>query len=118
MVKIGDLSNEIAKQLSRYTKDVEDAVEVAKEEVAKNAVAELKEKSPKLTGRYAKGWALKKVDGRHVIYNRTDGQLTHLLEFGHVKAGGGRVPARVHIRPAEEKAINEFVDRVEKAIRS
>ncbi|MED3070383.1 HK97 gp10 family phage protein, partial [Bacillus thuringiensis] len=39
-----------------------------------------------------------------------------LLEKGHAKANGGRVPAKVHIAPVEEHAIHDFVERVERAI--
>lgn len=116
MVKVSGLANEIAKQLSLYTEAVEEKVELAKEEVSKKVVDELKQTSPKLTGDYAKGWTRKKVGNDYVIHNRTKHQVTHLLEHGHVKAGGGRVAPRVHIRPAEEKAISEYIEHVEKAI--
>jgi galactokinase/mevalonate kinase-like predicted kinase len=116
-VKIDDLSKEIAKQLSQYTADVEEAVEAIKEDVSKEAVALLKQTSPKKTGDYRKGWAKKKVGKDIVIHNKTDGQLTHLLENGHVKVGGGRVPAKVHIRPVEEKTTESYLDQVEKAIK-
>lgn len=117
VVKIDDLSSEIAKQLAIYTSDVEEQVELAKEEVAKTAVSHLKQNSPELTGSYRTGWKLKKDGNRVIVHNQTDYQLTHLLEYGHAKLGGGRVPAIVHIRPAEVEAIKEFTERVEKAIR-
>lgn len=111
-----DLANEIAKQLATYTKEVEEEVQKAVDDVTKAAVTELKATSPKDSGDYAKGWARKKVDGGYVIHNKKY-QLTHLLEHGHAKAGGGRVPGRAHIRPVEEQAIADFTERVEMVIR-
>ena len=112
-----NLAAEISRQVQTYTKAVEKKVKQAENKVARETVEELKQKSPLKTGSYASGWGKTTVDGKTVIRNKTDGQLTHLLEFGHVKAGGGRVPARAHIRPAEEKAIAKFTDLVEKAIK-
>lgn len=105
------------RRLRNYAADVQDEIEIASKEEAQNLVKALKAHSPKKTGSYRKGWKLKK-SGKHkyVVYNKTDYQLTHLLEHGHAKRDGGRVEARVHIRPAEEIAIRNFMDRVEGAI--
>lgn len=118
MANINGLSQEIAKALAEYTEEVTEKLEEAKIKIAKNTVNTLKETSPKGdTGKYAKGWATKKVNNAQVVYNKTDYQLTHLLEFGHAKVNGGRVGAKAHIRPAEEKAIEEFTSEVERVIR-
>nr|WP_267498535.1 HK97 gp10 family phage protein [Bacillus pacificus] len=103
-------------ELQRYANVIEEDMEVVKEEVADNLVGELKQKSPKNTGRYSKGWRKKKDGNTIIVHNALKPQLTHLLEKGHAKANGGRVPAKVHIAPAEEHAINDFVERVERAI--
>ena len=116
MANINNLSNEIARELQRYANVIEEDMEVAKEEVADNLVGELKQKSPKNTGRYSKGWRKKKDGNAIIVHNALKPQLTHLLEKGHAKANGGRVPAKVHIAPAEEHAIHDFVERVERAI--
>jgi hypothetical protein len=107
--------------LNRYAQNVQDEIEVASKEEAQNLMRELRTTSPKRDkngGAYRKGWKIKK-NGRnkYVVYNKTRYQLTHLLEHGHAMRGGGRVPAKVHIRPAEERAVNNFIDRVEGAIR-
>ncbi|PFW04125.1 hypothetical protein COL22_25785 [Bacillus thuringiensis] len=116
MTSIDDIANEIARELQRYGKEVEGKLEVEKEEVANNLVSDLEETSPKNTGKYAKGWRKKKEGNGFIVHNALKPQLTHLLEKGHAQLNGGRVPAIVHIAPAEEKAVNEFLERVERAI--
>ncbi|MFC9728349.1 HK97 gp10 family phage protein [Bacillus cereus] len=120
MASIDSLADDIARELQRYGKEVEEKLEVEKEAVANNLVDELKQKSPKSESqggrKYAKGWRKKKEGNGFVIHNALKPQLTHLLEKGHAKVNGGRVPAIVHIAPAEEKAVNEFSERVERAI--
>ena len=121
-ISIDQLANEIAKGLKEYSQDVIEGIDEASERIAKNAVKELKSKSPKKTGEYAKGWT-KKTEKKygetnsHVIYNKNKPQLTHLLEHGHAKRGGGRVEGKPHIRPVEEQVINEFTAEVEKVIK-
>lgn len=117
MVKGVNLSKEIADALKTYTTEVSEGLDKAKEEVAKATVKELKASSPKKTGSYAKGWARKKRGKSQVIHNRTDYQLTHLLEKGHARIGGGRVAGTPHIEPAEQKAIDEYIKQTEKVIK-
>ncbi|KON86608.1 prophage pi2 protein 37 [Sporosarcina globispora] len=117
MVSIDNLTSEIIQHLRMYEQEVREEVEVSKEEVSKELVSQLKQHpSPKLTGDYRKGWRAKRVGNKFIIHNKTDYRLTHLLENGHVMAGGGRAEAIPHIRPAELEAISEFLRRIERAI--
>jgi hypothetical protein len=118
-LNIDDLSAQIIQELQRYTNLVTEEVEVAKKEVADQTVKELKTAGSfkNMTGRYRKGWRVKKQGNKLIVHNKTDYQLTHLLEKGHAKVGGGRVRAYPHIGPAEQRAINEYLQRVEEAIR-
>jgi CubicO group peptidase (beta-lactamase class C family) len=118
MASIGDLSNQIARELQRYANVVAEDVDTAVEDVANELVDDLKETSPELTGDYRKGWRVKNVRGVRIVHNKTNYQLTHLLEKGHAKVGGGRVPAKVHIEPAEGRAIDELVNRITQAVSS
>ncbi|MFS0783553.1 HK97 gp10 family phage protein [Bacillus sp. 1P06AnD] len=113
-----NFANELARTLQAYSKDVEKKVKQAENKVGNEAVTEIKQNSPQDTGSYAAGWGKTKVDGKTVIRNKTDPQLTHLLEHGHAKDGGGRVSGHPHIRPAKEKAVRNFTEEVERAIRS
>lgn len=116
MLAMNDLAKEISQALTEYTQEVTEEMNEAKKEVARNTAKRLKKTSPQLTGDYAKGWRAKKVGNGWVVHNKTNYQITHLLEKGHAKRGGGRVPGQPHIRPAEEQAIDEFQRRVERAI--
>ncbi|MDO3374693.1 HK97 gp10 family phage protein [Bacillus paranthracis] len=112
---MNDFASELARELQRYANVVEEELLTVQEDVADVAVGKLRESGPKKTGAYRKGWR-KKKEGNAVIVHNTKGQLTHLLENGHAKAGGGRVPAQVHIRPVEEYVINEVPRRIERAL--
>jgi hypothetical protein len=66
---------------------------------------EIQANAPKDSGAYAKSWSVKNMkENSHAleltVYSRNRYQLAHLLEFGHAKRGGGRVPGRAHIAPA------------------
>lgn len=116
MTSIDSLADEIVKSLKEYTTEVEEDLEEVEKEVADEAVSELKSSSPKRKGKYAKSWRKKVVKtagsslgkSQIVVYNSGHGQLTHLLENGHAKRGGGRVAPIVHIKPVEDKVIKDM----------
>ena len=118
MVSINQLNNEIMRQLNIYANDVQEKIIDTQEELGKEAVKELKSNSPKDTGDYRKGWRLKKEKDKVIVHNKTNYQLTHLLEKGHANRGGGRTPPQVHIAPVEERVVAEFIERVESDIQS
>lgn len=120
-IRVNELAQELAQGLSEYSQEVADEIKKVTDEVAEEAVRELKSESPVLTGSYAKGWKKKnayesKSSKRNTVYNKTDYQLTHLLEKGHVGRDGRRVKAIEHIRPIEEKAMADFEEKVRGAI--
>lgn len=117
-INVSALAHEIARTLEDYTETVVQKVNAASGEVAKAGVKQLKATSPKRTGSYAKGWTVKAAGSAKIIHNRTDYQLTHLLEHGHAKEGGGRVEGIPHIGPTEAMVIQEFTRKTEEAIRN
>lgn len=124
-VDVNELSSAISNYLNNYVEDIhEDVVEVT-EDLTEKAVMELKEKSPRGSSKvkpYWQGWESKiKIKGKlkyhRVIWNKTNYQLTHLLEFGHATRDGKRTKAQPHIQPIEDKYQQEFVDLVTQKIR-
>ncbi len=121
-VRIDQLAAAVMAGLAEYAElaadDLKKAVKKAGNEVKKDIQAN----APKDTGAYAKSWAVKNVrETSHsielVVHSRNRYQLSHLLEFGHAKRGGGRVPGKAHIAPAEEKAGRTLEQEIEKALR-
>ena len=117
-VPIDSIAIEITNTIREYTEDVSKAIEEENEKIADEAVKELRNTKLKRTGQYAKGWTKKKQGNGYVIYNKKKPGLTHLLEHGHAKRGGGRVSGKPHIRPVEEKAIKKLEDSVIKIIKN
>jgi len=122
-ISIDRLAAEITEGLKEYSQEVVEKVNVSSEKVGRAAVKQLRQTSPKRTGKYAKSWTMsteKEIGQPHkrIIHAKAPHyRLTHLLEYGHAKVGGGRVEGRPHIRPAEEMVIEEFVKEVEEAIK-
>ena len=67
------------------------------------------------TGKYAEGWTSRfeteRFSAQGIIYNKDVPGLPHLLEHGHAKRGGGRVPGREHVAPVEQILESAFHQR-------
>lgn len=120
VVKTEELAVEIARAIAEYTDGVASAIEAEVDATSKVIVDDIKANAPRKTGEYAKGWTRRKGTQpgtiSYTIYNRKKPQLTHLLEHGHVKKGGGRVEGRPHIGPAVDKHIPAMERRIEQII--
>ena len=111
-----------------YPEEVKAATYEAMGKVSDEAVQMLKQKSPrgdKHNGRYAEGWTYEKRLDYNVIYNATDYQLTHLLEYGHAvvpepthPGKKSRVEAKPHIADVEKWANEQFQKEVERILSS
>lgn len=114
-----DLSKALKKELQQYAKTEKKILNDAVKKATKEAVKELKATSPKDTGKYGRSWRSKtekKVNGDSSVIYAGNGEyrLTHLLEKGHAKRGGGRVAAIPHIKKVETKAIKTLEEEVMK----
>lgn len=108
---------DVTKILNQYAKEISKDVTLDAEKIAKKGADELKNVSPKRTGKYKKGWRVKtdKVTGTSTIHNATSYQLTHLLERPHADRTGTRtiVPKSMgHISKVEKSLNKEFENDV------
>lgn len=121
-----ELEKAVKDYLENYKEDIDEDVVETVDDVTKRAKEELIRTSPRGKGTrnnpYYRGWTVKlnkKTTGTYykVIWNKTNYQLTHLLEFGHATRNGGRTRAIPHIQPVEQKYQVEFVDKLKQKIR-
>lgn len=116
-----ELEKEIMRDLNEYVEDAQDIVKEAVSRAGEDAKKQLRENSPKDTGKYAKSWAVKTVKESTseldvVVHSRKLYGLTHLLEKGHAKRGGGRVPAKVHIAPVEQDVTAKLEEEIKRGL--
>ena len=108
--------------LAKYGDKVTDILEAETKTAARQAVKALKGSAP-AGGSYARGWSHKaKKGGAHklsdAVYNRTDYQLTHLLEKPHStgRYGGGSYPKKKDYTGTMAKIEKENTARFEEEV--
>lgn len=131
MANTNSVAIQMADILDDYSKEVRKAMADAEDKIAKESVRKLKNTSPKRNGknhirRYAEGWRVKRVRTNTgipdvIVHNKTNYQLTHLLENGHVIRNGkgeyGRTNGIKHIAPVEEWANSELPLEIERKLK-
>ena len=112
---IEQLDAAIGRILKQYGEEVDENVDEIAVRLARSGASSLRAASKSTfggKGRYAKGWTAtaerKRTGTVATIHNAETPGLPHLLEHGHAKRGGGRVPGRPHIAPVEEKIVETF----------
>ena len=120
-ITVDQLSDEIMDALEEYKEMTDEVVQTAVDTVSKETKKIVKAGSPVQTGGYQKGWAVKKTSAKAgqvsiTVYNRKKPGLTHLLEKGHAKRGGGRVAGQPHIAPAEQYAVSELENKIKRGL--
>lgn len=132
-VTTANFEKEVMKILNEYGDEISSNLDVITKRVGQKgaqmlrneskAAFPVKESKRPSTGKYAKGWTFKAVEGRLyttvTIYNKTPG-MPHLLEHGHDIRTGGRVTGefrgKEHIAPVEEKIVTEYEREVVKKL--
>ena len=121
-VSVEQMADEIAKMLTEYETAIVKNVDTSGKAVADKGAKQLRQTSPKRTGKYAKSWGVTREEGafgenaKYIIHNKKHYRVAHLLEHGHVMANGKRTKALPHIKPVEEKVIREYEKKVREAI--
>ena len=121
-VSIDEMAAAINDGLEEYANLSAEGVKSAVKKTSKAVKDQINGSAPVRTGRYAKSWKVKttaeSANGlEQTVYSPNRYMLSHLLEKGHAKRGGGRVRAIPHIAPAEEMGIEMFEGLIEKALK-
>lgn len=115
------MADEIMKGLREYSELADTAMKKAVRKTAASVKKEISENAPKDTERYSKSWTAKKTkENSHTlemtVHSKNRYQIAHLLEKGHAKRNGGRVPGKPHIAPAEENGAELLQTLIKKEL--
>lgn len=120
-VTLDNLASEIHKIVEEYCEGVVDGVDIGVQKTAQLGARALNAASGASFGgkKYRRSWTSQfekqRTHSSAVLYSTKPG-LPHLLEYGHAKRNGGRVPGRTHIAPVEQELIRVFEKEVKSSI--
>ncbi len=117
-----ELAKTIDREFNEYVEMAAKDVKEVVKKVADDTKEEIQTNAPVKTGKYKKSWTVTKTKDTSLsmvmtVHSKTRYRLTHLLENGHAKRGGGRTRAFPHIAPAEAKAEQELIASVERSLK-
>ncbi len=120
-VSIDHMADEIMKGLKEYAYTSAETVKTAVKKASNTVKKEVVKNAPVRTGKYKRSFKVTKQKETAnaltmVVHSKDRYQLTHLLEKGHAKRGGGRVRAIPHIAPAEQKGIEKLTKEIERGL--
>ena len=120
-VTVDQMADAVMEGLLEYAELATDVMKDCVKKAGNTVKKETQANAPVRSKRYQKSWAVKKQKESSnalevVVHSRDRYQLTHLLEKGHTKRGGGRVRAIPHIAPAEEKGIRELEEGIKRGL--
>lgn len=121
-IRIDELADTVMKGLKEYAQLAADDLKEDVKKAGKTVKEQIESTAPKKTGKYAKSWTVKKTKETSdsiqvVVHSKNRYQLTHLLEHGHAKRGGGRARAFPHIAPAEQAGTDQLLRDIERDLR-
>ena len=122
VVRPDQFQKAVMSALAEYGDKVLDVMESETKSIGRQTARALKQSAP-AGGSYAKGWSHKVQKGgvyklSDTVYNRTDYQLTHLLEKPHAtgRKKGGHYPKKVdytgNIARVEEEYTQKYYEEV------
>lgn len=120
-VTIDNFDKAVKKILDEYEGTVLTHAGEITEKIGREGVKMLKNASSQYEakGVYRKSWKMaverERLRSSITIYSTTP-YIPHLLEYGYAKRNGGRVEPKPHIKPVEEKLIEQFVTTMEAAL--
>ena len=120
-VSVDQMADVVMDGLLEYAELATDVMKDCVKKAGNTVKKETQAGAPVRTGKYKKSWTVKRQRETSntlevVVHSRNRYQLTHLLEKGHAKRGGGRVRAVPHIAPAEEKGIRELEEGIKRGL--
>ena len=121
-MKVGDLAGQVMKELKGYAKIATEDLKQEIRQAASTVKKEIKDTAPKKSGTYKDSWvaskSLETADSIGMtVHSPKRYMIAHLLENGHAKRGGGRVPGIPHIAPAEEAGREQLMRELEEKLK-
>ena len=106
--------------LNEYDSDAQKAMSKAVLETAEESKQDLTGAGGFNGTKFKKSWKVNTTEGKLGTVSAQVGnkiyRITHLLEFGHAKSGGGRVQGYNFVAPVNDKVEDRVINKIKEAL--